>query len=162
MGCLSQLYMGFKMSLISPSNYYSGETGIQSHTKGFPGDSDSKESACNVEDLSLTPGLGRSPGRGHGNPLQYSCLENPHGLRNMVGYAPWGCKELHTTQPKITHNTASWQSVFMVFANIYYIFSQYFLFHFIFFFGALSQSATFRNLFRRHLLVVSSLLFLLF
>ena len=44
--------------------------------KGFPGGSDSKDSACNVEDLGLIPGLGRSPGWGHGYPLQYSCLEN--------------------------------------------------------------------------------------
>ena len=35
-----------------------------------------KESACNGGDLSLIPGLGRSPGEGNGNPLQYSCLEN--------------------------------------------------------------------------------------
>ena len=44
---------------------------------GFPGGSDSKESACNVGDPGSTPGLGRSPGGGNGNPLQYSCLENP-------------------------------------------------------------------------------------
>ena len=44
---------------------------------GFPGGSDGKESVCNVGDLGLIPGLGRSPGGGHGNPLQYSCLENP-------------------------------------------------------------------------------------
>ena len=44
---------------------------------GFPGGSDGKESACNVGDLGLTPGSGRSPGEGDGNPLQYSCLENP-------------------------------------------------------------------------------------
>ena len=44
---------------------------------GFPGGSDGKESAYNVGDLGLTPGSGRSPGGGHGNPLQYSCLENP-------------------------------------------------------------------------------------
>ena len=43
---------------------------------GFPGVSDGKEFACNVEDLGLIPGSGRSPGGGHGNPLQYSCLEN--------------------------------------------------------------------------------------
>ena len=42
----------------------------------FPGSSDGKESTCNVDDLELIPGLGRSPGGGHGNPLQYSCLEN--------------------------------------------------------------------------------------
>ena len=45
---------------------------------GFPGGSDSKESTFKEEDLGSTPGLGRSPGGGHGNPLQYSCLENPH------------------------------------------------------------------------------------
>ena len=42
----------------------------------FPGGSDGKESACNAEDLGSITGLGRSPGGGHGNPLQYSCLEN--------------------------------------------------------------------------------------
>ena len=43
----------------------------------FPGDSDSKEPTCNTGDLGSIPGLGRSPEGGHGNPLQYSCLENP-------------------------------------------------------------------------------------
>ena len=43
---------------------------------GFPGSSDSKASACNVGDLGLIPGSGRPPGERHGNPLQYSCLEN--------------------------------------------------------------------------------------
>ena len=46
----------------------------------------------------LIPGLGRSPGEGHGNPLQYSCLENPHGQRSLVGYSPWGHKESATTE----------------------------------------------------------------
>ena len=44
---------------------------------GFPSGSDGKESACNTGDLGLIPGPGRSPGGGQGNPLQYSCLENP-------------------------------------------------------------------------------------
>ena len=44
---------------------------------GFPGGSDNKASACHVADLSSIPRLGRSPGEGNGNPLQYSCLENP-------------------------------------------------------------------------------------
>ena len=45
--------------------------------QGFPGGPDSKESACNAGDpAGSIPGLGRSPGGGHGNPLQYSCLEN--------------------------------------------------------------------------------------
>ena len=43
---------------------------------GFPCGLDGKESACNVGDLGSIPGLGRSPGEGHGNPFQYSCLEN--------------------------------------------------------------------------------------
>ena len=45
--------------------------------KGFPGGSEVKVSACNAGDLSSIPGSGRSPGEGNGNPLQYSCLENP-------------------------------------------------------------------------------------
>ena len=45
----------------------------------FPGDSDSKESACSAGDLASIPGSGRSSGGGKGNPLQYSCLENPMG-----------------------------------------------------------------------------------
>ena len=44
---------------------------------GFPGGSDGKGSTCNAGDLASIPGLGRSPGRGNGNLLQYSCLENP-------------------------------------------------------------------------------------
>ena len=43
----------------------------------LPGSSDNKASAYSVEDLGLIPGLGRSAGEGNGNPLQYSCLENP-------------------------------------------------------------------------------------
>ena len=54
-------------------------------TWDFPGGSDSKESACNAGDLGSIPGLERSSGGGHGNPLQYSCLENPHGQRSLVG-----------------------------------------------------------------------------
>ena len=45
-------------------------------TTGFPYGSAGKESTCNVEDLGLTPGLGRSPGEGNGYALQYSSLEN--------------------------------------------------------------------------------------
>ena len=60
---------------------------------GFPGGLDVKESACNAGDPGLIHGLGRFPGEGHGNPLQYSCLENPHGQGSLVGYSPWGHKE---------------------------------------------------------------------
>ena len=72
---------------------------------GFPGGSDGKESACNVGDLGSIPGLGRSPGGGHGNPLQYSCLENPVGQRSQVGYSLWGYKKLDTTEQISTHST---------------------------------------------------------
>ena len=65
---------------------------------GFPGGSDSKESTYNVRDLGSIPGLRRSPRGGHSNPLQYSCLENPHGQRSLVGYSPWGRKESDTTE----------------------------------------------------------------
>ena len=49
-------------------------------TKVSPGGTDGKENACNAGDPSLIPGSGRSPGRGHGNPLQYSYLENSTGV----------------------------------------------------------------------------------
>ena len=64
----------------------------------FPGGSDGRETACNVGDLGLIPGLRRSPGGGHGNPLQYSCLENPQGQRSLGGYSPQGHKELDITE----------------------------------------------------------------
>ena len=64
----------------------------------MPGDSDGKEFACSAGDSGLIPGLGRSPGGGHGNPLQCSCLENPQGQRSLAGYSPWGHKELDMTE----------------------------------------------------------------
>ena len=51
-----------------------------------------------LETWVLIPGLGRSPGGELGNPLQCSCLENPHRHRSLVGYIPWGRKELDTTE----------------------------------------------------------------
>ena len=68
------------------------------HIKGFPGVSDGKEAACNAGDLGLIPGLGRSPGGGHGNPLQYSCLENPHGQRSLADYSPLGREKSDKTE----------------------------------------------------------------
>ena len=56
---------------------------------GFPPSSVGKESACNAEDMGLIPGSGRSPGGGNGNPLQYSCLENPMD-RGTLGAAVHG------------------------------------------------------------------------
>ena len=60
------------------------EFDVTNDLRGFPGGSEVKASACNAGDLGLIPGSGRSPGEGHGNPLQYSCLENP-----MDGGAWW-------------------------------------------------------------------------
>ena len=74
------------------------ELSDQEFKTGFPGGSDSKESTCNAGDLGLIPGLGRSPGGRHGNSLQYSCLENPHGQRSLAGYSPWSHKESDTTE----------------------------------------------------------------
>ena len=54
-----------------------------------------KKIDCNAGDLGSIPG---SPGGGHGSPLQYSCLENPHGQRSLVSYSPWGRNELDTTE----------------------------------------------------------------
>ena len=65
---------------------------------GFSGGSDSKKSAYSVGDLGLVPGLERSPGGGHGNPVQYCCLENTHGQGSLAGYSPWGCKESDVTE----------------------------------------------------------------
>ena len=78
---------------------------------GFPGGIDGKESTCNAGDLGSIPGLGRSPGGGHGNPLQYSCLENPHGQRSLIGNSPWGPKELDMTEQLSTaqHSTAPYR-----------------------------------------------------
>ena len=59
-------------------NTYCVHSSIYIHRRpGLPGGSDGKKSACNVGDLGSIPGSGRSPGEGNGNPLQYSCLENP-------------------------------------------------------------------------------------
>ena len=63
-------------------------------TSGFPGGSDGKEFSCILGNLGSIPGLGRSPGGEHGNPLQYSCLENPHRQRCLAGCNPGGRKKL--------------------------------------------------------------------
>ena len=66
--------------------------------RGFLGGSNGKEFTCKVGDLGSIPGLGGSPVGGHGNPFQYSGLENPHGQRSLTGYRPWGHEELDTTE----------------------------------------------------------------
>ena len=71
----------------------------------FPDGSVVKESACQCRRhrrYQFNPGSGRSPGGANGNPLQYSCLENPID-RNLMGYSPWGHKESDTTEQPSTH-----------------------------------------------------------
>ena len=81
-----------KLSLVHPSRLQFLFSNIAHYG------SDSKESICSVGDLGSVPGLGRFPGAGHGNPLQYSFLENPYGQRSLEGYSPWGHKELDMTE----------------------------------------------------------------
>ena len=64
---------------------------------GFPGGSEVKASACDAGELGSIPSSGRSSGEGNGNPLQYSCLENPMD-GGVAGYSPWGRKESDTTE----------------------------------------------------------------
>ena len=65
--------------------------------KDFPGGSEGKASAYNVRELGLIPGLGRFPGEGNGNPLQYSCLENP------MGRGAW-CRLLSMGSQRVGHD----------------------------------------------------------
>jgi len=65
---------------------------------GFSGGSGGNESTCDVGYLGSFPGLRISPGEGHGNPLQNSCLKNPHRQKNLAGYSPWGHKESDMTE----------------------------------------------------------------
>ena len=57
-----------------------------------------QESACSAGDLGLIPGLRRSPGGGNDNPTPVLLPGESHGQRSMVGYSPWGHKELDTTE----------------------------------------------------------------
>ena len=59
-----------------------------------------------MKDADSIPGLGISPGGGNGKLLQYSCLENPHGERSLVGYSPWGRKDSDPTEvtERATHS----------------------------------------------------------
>ena len=68
-----------------------------------------QESACNVEDLGSIPGLGGSPEGGHSNPLQDSCLENPHGQRSLVGVTVHGvAKNQACTSTHIFSSSHAW------------------------------------------------------
>ena len=87
-------------------NYVNGNSGylvleIKDLVKvklGFPGGSVAKNLPANEGDMGSIPGSERSPGKGNGNPLQYSCLKNSIDKRRMTGYSPWCCKELEMTE----------------------------------------------------------------
>ena len=64
--------------------------------------SDDKESTFNAGDLHLIPGSGRSPGEGNGNPLQYSCLENPMDRGAWWDYSPW-CHRVSDMTEQLTN-----------------------------------------------------------
>ena len=72
----------------------------------FPGGSDGKESACNAGDPGSTPGSGRSPGEGNGNPSGVLAWKIPW-TEESVGYSPWGHKELDTTERLHFHSSLS-------------------------------------------------------
>jgi len=71
-------------------------THIYKYFGGFSGGSLVKNLPANAGDKVLIPGLGTPPGGRHGNPLQYSCLENPHAQRSLVDYSPWGSQKSRT------------------------------------------------------------------
>ena len=100
-------------NVLVQSNLWDPIDGKSVETEGLPWWPSSKESTCSpgaTGEVGSTPGLGRSPGGGHGNPLQYSCLENPHGQRCMVGYSPCGCKELNMSK-RLKHSTSEGRRV---------------------------------------------------
>ena len=76
---------------------------------GFSGSSDSKESTYNVGDLGSIPGLQRSPGGGHGNPLP----GESHGQRCLSSYSPWGRKESDMTEQLSTMHSNEIQTMMM-------------------------------------------------
>ena len=87
-------YVNFtdKLDVETKYKYY------QNEFMGFPGGSEVQVSACNAGDLGSIPQLGRSPGEGNGNPLQYSCLEKSHRWISLVGYSPWDRKVSDMTE----------------------------------------------------------------
>ena len=104
---------------------------------GLPQWLSSKESACNAGatgDAGSIPELGRSPGEGNDNPLQYSCLENSHGQRSLAGYCPQGLKDLDRTEAtQYAHFSYMFlQSVIHILVNtfaFFHNFLQYFCFN---------------------------------
>ena len=89
------LWMGNFLRGSTPGHYENSHLKLTTALwRGFPGGSVIKNSPVNAGDACLTPGWGRSPGKGNVNPLEYSCLEIPHGQRSLVGCSPRGHKRV--------------------------------------------------------------------
>ena len=85
---------------IEAKTYYSDIIRIHRLLRWLSG----KVSSRSAGDVGSVPGVGRSPGEGNGNPLQYSCLENPmDGGAGQVTYSPWGHKESDATEQQSAH-----------------------------------------------------------
>ena len=89
-----------------------------SSLEDFPDGSDGKASVYNAGDLGLIPGSGRFPGEGNGNPLQYSCLENPITEELGAGYSPWGRKKSGKTERHHFH--FHFQSMYTTYFEVIY------------------------------------------
>ena len=77
---------------------------------GFPGGSDSKESACSMGDSGLIPGSGRFPWRNEWQPTPVFLPGEFHGQRNLAGLSPRGCKELDTNE-RLTLSLSTWSQL---------------------------------------------------
>ena len=64
---------------------------------------DLPDNAGDIRHLGMIPGSGKFPGGGNGNPLQYSCLENPHGQRSLAGYSPWRLQRVGHDRSDFAH-----------------------------------------------------------
>ena len=87
-----------KIKFVTDSTFPLSTWNEMMEPEGFPHVSDGKESTCNARDMGSILGLGRCPGGRHGNPLQYFCLENPHGQRSLANYSPSGHKKSDITE----------------------------------------------------------------
>ena len=81
---------------------------------GFPVVKNLPANTGDIRDMGSVPGSGRSPGGGHGNPLQYFCLENPQGQSSPTGYSPWGHKE--SDVPEATQHACTQSGPCRIFA----------------------------------------------
>ena len=114
------LYFLFGLILLSLCNivlFWFCYTIYIANSASILGGSEVKASDSNAGDPDSIPGLGRSPGEGNGNPLQYSCLENLMD-RGLVGYSPWGHKESDMTERLLSLSLSLSLSFFEAFTSL--------------------------------------------